>query len=96
MLTNFFIRTTTNSFIPLFFIIPPLEERETKTLITTMPKLKNGEMVVLKVSTMMRANTTTHLLRRRVRRRKGVSWSLQKSVLWTFCDDDSRFKREDV
>ena len=37
-----------------------------------MPKLKNGEMVVLKVSTMMRANTTTHLLRRRLRRREGV------------------------
>ena len=35
-----------------------------------MPKLKNGEMVVLKVSTMMRANTTTHLLRRRLRRRR--------------------------
>ena len=37
-----------------------------------MPKLKNGEMVVLKVSMMMRANTTTHLLRRRLRRREGV------------------------
>ena len=50
-----------------------LGERETKTLITTMPKLKNGEMVVLKVSTMMRANTAAHyLLRRRVRRREGV------------------------
>ena len=36
-----------------------------------MPKLKNGEMVVLKVSMMMRANTATHyLLRRRVRRRE--------------------------
>ena len=39
---------------------------------TIMPKLKNGEMVVLKVSIMMRANTTTHLLRRRLRRREGV------------------------
>lgn len=38
-----------------------------------MPRLKNGEMVmVVKVSMMMRANTNTHLLRRRLRRREGV------------------------
>ena len=36
-----------------------------------MPKLKNGEMVmVVKVSMMMRANNNAHLLRRRLRRRR--------------------------
>jgi len=64
-----------SSFIPLFFIIP-LDSLSLSLSLsnvsTVMPKLKNGEMVVLKVSMMMRANTTTHLLRRRVRRREGV------------------------
>jgi len=42
---------------------------------TVMPKLKNGKMVVVKVSMMMRKNTNTtktHLLRRRSRRREGI------------------------
>ena len=42
-----------------------------KRLSAIMPKLKNGEMVVVKVSMMMmRANNNTHLLRRRLRRRR--------------------------
>ena len=61
-----------SSFIPLFFIIP-LDSLSLSNVSAVMPKLKNGEMVVLKVSTMMRANTAAHyLLRRRVRRREGV------------------------
>ena len=56
--------------------IPPLRELSLSLSLsnvsTIMPKLKNGEMVVLKVSMMTRANTTAHLLRRRLRRREGV------------------------
>ena len=79
---NFVLLMCSNSsFIPLFFIIPlVLGERENSLSLslsnvsTIMPKLKNGEMVVVKVNlTMMRANNTntnTNLLCRRLRRRR--------------------------
>jgi hypothetical protein len=64
-----------SSFIPLFLFRErgslSLSLSLSQTSLLYMPKLKNGEMVmVVKVSMMMRANNNAHLLRRRLRRRR--------------------------
>mmetsp|Transcript_2853 Transcript_2853/g.9302 ORF Transcript_2853/g.9302 Transcript_2853/m.9302 type:complete len:197 (+) Transcript_2853:146-736(+) len=62
------------------------EEKEKKMKEKKKKKKKNEHII---------ARVFAH----RLQRQRGVhhsGWSLQKSVLSTFCDDDSRFTREDV